>query len=73
MKIPEPQVTMPKLPDLSALEPTVDEFFDDLDDDWQDYDDDEDFFDEPEPTPKPKNLKMSRSKAPQRNLKMKRR
>lgn len=74
MKIPEPQVTMPKLPDLSALEPTVDEFFNELDDDWQDYDDDEDFFDEPEPAPKPeRNLKMKRNKKPERNLKMKRR
>ena len=72
MKIPEPTVTMPKLPDLSLLEPTVDEFFNDLDedeDDWEDFDDDEEFFDEP---PKPKSLKMTRGKKPSRNLKMKR-
>jgi len=72
IKIREPSVSMPKLPTLPTVvrEPTVEEFFTDLEeeDDWDDYDDDEDFFDE-EPV-RERTLTMKRDKP--KSLKMKR-
>ncbi len=68
--LPTPSIGMPKLPDLSIPEPTIEELLAPLaeeDDDWG-FDDSDDFFTE---EPAPKNLTMKRTK-PKKNLTMKR-
>jgi hypothetical protein len=67
--LPTPSIGMPKLPDLSIPEPTIEELLAPMaeDDDWG-LDDGEDFFSE---EPAPKNLTMKRTK-PKKNLTMKR-
>jgi len=70
MSMPSPSIGMPKLPDLTPVEPSVEqllESFDDEEEDWS-FEDEDNFF-QPKPAP---NLTMKRT-APKKNLTMKRR
>ena len=71
LSMPTPSIGMPKLPDLSIPEPSIEElldFADESEDDWG-FDDEEEFF---SPVVEAKPLTMKRSK-PKKNLTMKRR
>jgi hypothetical protein len=68
LTMPTPSIGMPKLPDLTPPEPTIEELLSYDDEEEEDWGAEEDFFSE---EPK-KNLTMKRS-APKKNLTMKRR